>query len=36
MQLPLGMQIVSKLFREDLVYRIAYAWEQQCGSKQRL
>ncbi|BEJ16963.1 hypothetical protein CspHIS471_0603640 [Cutaneotrichosporon sp. HIS471] len=29
-QLPVGMQIVSKAFREDLVYRVAYASEQQC------
>jgi Asp-tRNA(Asn)/Glu-tRNA(Gln) amidotransferase A subunit family amidase len=30
-QLPVGMQIVSRAFREDLVYRVAYAWEQRCA-----
>ncbi|KAI1343568.1 amidase signature domain-containing protein [Xylariaceae sp. FL0016] len=27
-KLPVGMQIVSKFYKEDTIYRVAYAWEQ--------
>lgn len=27
-KLPVGMQIVSKLYHEATIYRVAYAWEQ--------